>query len=312
MRFAGTVIRKIEKVRDRINREGGVQLRTTDIEDIASKYFGTLKRVMAKGNHNVTNSFVNRMEVPSIGHIEFNNSVVRRALEKDIIKDVDIEWAYECYAYVRHHGWKYFDWNQGLGYIYLHEETGSFYTLKHDNIKGVLDAHTYFSEVVDSPYVWHNIPVNFEESFEMIQPLTSKGFIQYSKEGTLIRKYDTLAEASEENNLTARTVLWAALRNKEKYPNTMLLIKGSFWVFDERYDPTRFRSLGTKVIHAELIDILDADTGDVLFKSFGTASDIAKYIRSLRKYSNVKTGPILRVLNTNKRMYGYKYQRSIP
>ena len=66
-----------------------------------------------------------------------------------------------------------------------------------------------------------------------------------------------------------------------------------------------------KLIYDFPVDILDKDTNKVVYKSFGTISDIVKYVRSLRKYGCVKTAPILRVLDKNKTMYGFKYKRSI-
>lgn len=312
MKYPATVRRKIEKVRDDVNKKYDIKLRNNDVEDIISKYFGTIRKLMAKGVHDKANTFINRMEVPVLGHIAFNRGVIRRSLERDIHKEVDIEWAYGCYAYIRHKGWKYAMWSQKLGYVYLHEETGTFYALKHDFIKGVLDAHIYFSEIVDSPFVWYNIPVNFNTSYDEVLPLTCKGYKQYTREGELIQTYNTLEEAAKEANCSASMMLWIVLRNKKMYPFNMLLLKNSFWVLNEEYNPKLFYSRGHQPVHLSPIDILDADTNEVLFEHFGTLSDVVKYIRSLRKYTNVKVSPILRVLDKDKRMYGYKFKRSIP
>lgn len=312
MKYPTTVRNKIKEVCEEITKENEISLGHKQVEDIINKFFGTVKKVMSRGIHNEPETFVNRIEIPSIGFIQFKNDVIRRIAEKDIKSEVNIDHAYNCYAYIRSKGWVYFKWSKKLGYIYVHEEKEIFYNLKKNTIKGTLNAHIYFSEIIDTPYALHNIPINLDDEFILIYPISVKGFRRYSKEGKLVREYNTLEEAARSCNCKASNLLWAVLRNIKMYPSRMLLFKNEFWTIrDDKYNSSKFLSYSKKITHNFLIDILDKDTNKVIYKNFGTASDIAKYIRSLNKYSSIKTTPILRVLDKNKTMYGFKYKRSI-
>lgn len=312
MKYPATVRKKMEQVKTDINKEFDITLRTSDIADIVSKYFGVLRRLMGRGTHNQMSTFIHRIKFPSIGYISFNDGVLRRSLERNIKKEVDIELSYECYAFIRYNGWEFLRWNQDLGYVYVHAESGSFYELKRDDIKGTLDAHIYFSEIVNTPYVWHNIKVNVAGDFKLAVPITSKGYQVYDVKANLLKEYDTLEEAAMGESCSEGVLFWAVMHNVKHYPNRMTLFRNQYWVLkDTMYKPHMFSNKEPKLTHNYLIDILDAVSGEVLYKEFGTPSDVARHIKSLNKYTSVRTGAILRVIDKNKQMYGHKFKRSI-
>lgn len=312
MKITPTISKIIKESIEEIKQETGYEFEYRDAKETVNRYFAVVARLISRGDRDDAYSFINRIEVAGLGFFRFNKNVIKRKLVGKLTKTIDHDFAHSCKTYIEDRGWKYLDWFQDRGYVFVHEDTNHIYDLTNKTVETLQDAYIHFSEIVDTTYVWENIYVNICDPFEERVPLTCRGYSSFTKEGKLIRHYDTLEEIAEDTNTTADTLLWLILRNDKKFPDQLVAFKNRILTFrNDKYKGKRRLIFGGVVIHDFPIDILDAKTREVIYSRFGTAADIANFIRGLKKYKTVKTSPILRVLDKDKQMYGFKFKRSI-
>jgi YD repeat-containing protein len=304
-----TVRKKVEEAADEVGKKHNIKLSSKQASDLLEDYFRMLKGLMAKGEHNVDTSFVKRIEVPTFGFLRYNPNIIKKKEESKNRKPIDNGAGIDAARALKKKGWHFLKWTQENGYIFYNQNTDKAYGLKREGLFGNYDAYMYFLQICDTDFVRTGYSVYLGENISPAE-IRHGAIVVYDRKGRLVKRFNTLEEVMKYTYFSLSYVQRVLLYNweNEDRPKRM---RNTYWFYDKGFGNTKqFYSTNVNVRNKTLIDMIDVKTGKVQEK-FGTASDIVEYLDSLSKYGKTRTSTILRLLNTGKAMYGFKYRRSI-
>lgn len=309
MSLAYTVRKVVDEVAGDLSKKHGIAITSKDIENTLDNYMRTLKGLMEKGTHDVDTSFIKRMEVPGIGFLRYNENIIKKKEETVNRKEIDNYEGIRVAVTLKKVGWHLLNWTQENGYIFYNEFTEKAYGLKREGLFGNFDAYMYFDKIKDTEFVKEGFAVYLGENIKEVN-LVHGEIVVYNRLGMLIKRFNTLEEASKFTYFSKKYIHSVLLYNwdNELIPKR---IRNTYWFFNKNYgNYKRFRATNITTYNKTIIDLINVKTGKIMLK-FGTASDIVEYISSLGNSDTIRTSTILRLLDTNKSMYGYKYRTSV-
>lgn len=287
----------------------GITLKEKDITEIYKRYLHTINRYLTIGEKNKVNTFAKRVIFEGIGYIILEVSRFRRWVERDRAETITLDKVSDAAYSLRMKGWYFVEWTEEKGYIFVNVKERIRYSLKRDTFYGLKGAYIYFNEICDSPLIRMGLDVlqlkDIKEAHIKIGEI-----VVYSKQEELIREYATLGEAASSTYFSASYIYKVLLYNWENQfmPKR---IRDEYWFLKENYNKEAgFRATNVNVKFKDIVDLIDANTGEVVIRSIGTLSDAAEYINSLNgKWEWVKTNCLIPAYKKNRIRYGFRFRK---
>jgi len=277
-------------------------LKKADIRKIMAEYYKVVHKILTYGNKVNDRTYAKRIKIPHLGSFNYNYNVLRRATEGPIIQMVDDTHFRSVNTMLYLMGWQLLKWTKLRGYMFYNEITGEEFNIKKEHIKGRRQAVVYFYNYIDD-----------NDKQNMINELNYDGkFFKCSNEGRIlevIKDTETLEEVYKDSFVN---IIKSVIYNGGKLDsNNSMKVGSSIWVREVDYEKRGIiRDINKPVKHSYLIDIIDKNSGEVIYKEYGTVKDCSEFVKITGGYLNPNPSNIVKELGTGNTVYGHKWKKS--
>jgi len=282
------------------------------IESILLLHSLAVKRLMMYGSID-KKPYISRIKLGKIGEFRIKHRALRNKMfNPEGIKEEDLtkEFKY-AKAYLEKNNWKYFDWTVEDGFMFINTETSELYKLQDNKIYNAFNAEVRFAEIVNKDKAKHGLDFT---RVSMLKEFTIRRVAEYTMDGDLIEVHNNIYNAHKKsginiNKLGLALEAYGEFINKS---NKVGSLNKRLWYYLDGEAPQKiYPNVGKATVkHNFLIDMCDAE-GNVLIKEIGKPYEAVQLLKAITNKSNIKVSPILRVLDTGKKMYGYVWNKSI-
>ncbi len=278
------------------------ELRKTEIHNIVTDYFSNVQRALSSGNKGDDSTYVKRVQMGELGSIIFNINPMKYQVEGSRRYKVNYDYYKTINTVLYLAGWQLIKWTVTRGYIFYNDYTGEEYNLNEKYIQGKEMAKLHFYNYLSK-----------DEKANLINELRYNGkLLRYNSSGDLLEEVASYDELSDLYPVNVVKILKSIIYNSGKrIGRNSMKIGSSIWIKEEDKDKKHiiFDSRKDKK-HKYNIDIIDMDTNEPVHKSYGDVRDCSEFIRIIGKYNRPTSSNIVKVLDTDKSVYGYKWRTS--
>ncbi|MCK4500923.1 hypothetical protein KAU11_10515 [Candidatus Babeliales bacterium] len=282
-----------------------------EVKKILRLYAKTIKELMKFGDIENGKPFAKKIKLANVGTYLLKERGYRKSLFKELEEYSNLEHKLNAMMFIDIHEWALFKWDMEEGFVFVNYVSGEVYKLKERNLFNSYNAVVRFAEIINDRRVVDGIDFNYAPSFT---PIQIKTVAKYDNGGSLVGIYDNIITAVNTEGFNVLNFRLYLNKNSRKYNTNMKVSTygGYIWFFIEGspYKTLRLNISLKEIKHNFYIDMLNL-SGEVVVKRMGRPFEVANFLEATTKYTNVKVSPILRVLDTDNSMYGYKWKRSI-
>jgi len=277
-------------------------LRKTEIHKMVTDYFSNVQRALSFGNKGDDSTYVKRIRFGDLGSIIFNINPMKHQVEGNKRYEVNYDYYKTINTVLYLAGWQLIRWTVARGYIFYNDYNGEQYDLKEEYITGKEMAKLHF----------YNYLTNNEKA-NLINELRYNGkLLKYDSSGDIVEEianYDELSIKYPENNVS---ILKSIIYNSKKRAGRNSMKIGNYiWIKKEDKDKKDIiYNIHKDKKHRYKIDIVDMDTNEVIHKSYGDVADCSEFIKIIGKYNKPTQSNIVKVIDTDKSAYGFKWKKS--
>lgn len=286
------------------------RLTNEQVKSILSFHAKVVKKLMSRGKLNEVD-FINRIQFGRIGFFILKERVLRSRLSS---KGNEVSYKDEflkAVSYLDKFGWVYFKWSKEQGFIFANYISGKIDYLTTEGVYNGANATVLFAKKVNEDNVRHGLDVNRALTLSRVE---FKKVAEYTIRGKLVKIHNNLYKAHIDSDISLLKLRKYLDKYSNNYNTTKLIgsLKQRLWFYIENDAlESIVASVGYKEPkHLFYIDMCDKD-GNVLIKRLGRPFEAAEFIEAITNRTNIKVSPILRVLNTGNKMYGYVWNISI-
>ena len=277
-------------------------LKRKEIVEIVREYYRTLFKLVTYGNKVNDETYVKRIKIPYMGFIVYTPHVLRRFEEGKEDFDIDREDFAKLYTYIYVLGWSLLRWSKNKGYEFHNSITGEDYYVKLEYIKGLKAAVLYL----------YNKLTDDDKSNIIIELNYSGKIYKCDLKRNVVEVFENYEDLEFKNPINFIDIFRTVIHNSKKRADSASKLIGRY-VYVKECDYNKPESIKTPhavIKHDYKIDIVDKDTGEILYKEYGNPIDCVQFIKLLGKYVKPTQSNIIRYLDTDNTIYGYKWKKS--